>query len=117
MQITAVARRVLQLVFALSSSGAALTRPRLERRLGVSMGALNEAIGELGRLGLLDAQRLRLTFPGLALAVASGARSTTKPRALTARTPSENAASANAASAVRAPIALFSQREAPRAVA
>jgi hypothetical protein len=112
MQITAVARRVLQLVFALSSSGAALTRPRLERRLNLSTGALNEAITELSRSGLLDAQRLRLTFPGLALAVASGARSTAKPRVLAAKAPASSAKNA-----VRAPIALFSQREAPRAVA
>jgi hypothetical protein len=115
MQITAVARRVLQVVFALSSSGAALTRPRLERRLGIATGALNEAITELGRLGLLDAQRLRLTFPGLAVAVASGSRSKAKPRALSAQAPS--ASGANAPPAVRAPISLFSQREAPRAVA
>jgi hypothetical protein len=109
MQITALARRLLQVVFALSSNGATLTRPRLERRLDVSTHALNEAIAELGRLGLLDAQRLRLTFTGLAVAVASGARSASKPRAVAARVPP--------ASAVRAPIALFSQREAPRAVA
>ncbi|HEY3252461.1 MAG TPA: hypothetical protein VGJ91_00880 [Polyangiaceae bacterium] len=86
-----------------------LTRPRLERRLDVSAVALNQALAELGRLGLLDVQRLRLTFPGLALAVASGARSTAKPRALPAKAP--------AAEALPAPIALFSQREAPRAVA
>jgi len=109
MQITALARRVLQLVFALSVSSSALTRPRLERRLGVATGGLNQAIDELSRLGLLDAQRLRLTFPGLALAVASGARSSAKPRARAVKTP--------APSAVPAPIALFSQREAPRAVA
>src|SRR6187431_413362 len=109
MQITALARRVLQLVFALSSSGATLTRPRLERRLEVSPVALNEAIGQLSHLGLLDARRLRLTFPGLALAVASGARSTATPRVLAAKAPRPTA--------VRAPIALFSQREAPRAVA
>jgi DNA-binding FadR family transcriptional regulator len=109
MQITAVARRILQTVFALSSKGAALTRPRLERRLGVSGPALNEAINELARIGLLDAQRLRLTLLGLAVAVASGARSTAQPRQLTSN--------ASPQSAVRAPIALFSQREAPRAVA
>ncbi len=109
MQITDLARRLLQLVFALSSSGAALTRPRLERRLEVSPRALNQAISELGQLGLFDARRLRLTLPGLAMAVASGARSTAKLRVLVAKTAP--------ASAVRAPIALFSQREAPRAVA
>ncbi|HKO47587.1 MAG TPA: hypothetical protein VJV79_07685 [Polyangiaceae bacterium] len=108
MQITALARRLLQLVFALSSNGTALTRPRLQRRLDVSTAALNQVIGELGHWGLLDPQRLRLTFPGLALAVASGARSSAKPRALAAKAPTADAP---------APIALFSQREAPRAVA
>jgi|SRR6186713_1620695 len=110
MQITDLARRVLQLVFALSVSSTALTRPRLERRLGASTGALNQAIDELNRLGLLDAQRLRLTFPGLALAVASGARSKARPRTRALK-------AAPATSVARAPIALFSQREAPRAVA
>ena len=109
MQITDLARRLLNLVFALSSSSTALTRPRLERRLGVSSTDLNQAVAELGRLGLLDAQRLRLTFPGLAVAAASGARSAAKPRAIAAKAP--------VASPVPAPIALFSQREAPRAVA
>jgi hypothetical protein len=112
MQINALARRLLQVVFALSSNGATLTRPRLERRLDASTPALNEAIAELGRLGLLDAQRLRLTFTGLAVAVASGARAgrgASKPRAAASKVPP--------ASAVCAPIALFSQREAPRAVA
>jgi len=108
MQITALARRLLNLVFTLSSSSTALTRPRLERRLGVSSADLNQAVAELGRLGLLDAQRLRLTFPGLALAVAAGANKS-QPRALAPQAP--------AASAIAAPIALFSQREAPRAVA
>lgn len=110
MQITALARRVLQLVFALSSGGATLTRPRLERRLGVSAVELNEAITQLAGSGLLDAQRLRLTLPGLACAVASGAGHKAEPRPRAAK-------AANPQNAVRAPIALFSQREAPRAVA
>ena len=109
MQINTLARRVLQLVFTLSSSSSSLTRPRLERGLGVTAAQLNDAISELGRFGLLDTQRLRLTFPGLALAAASGARRASKPRVQVERTP--------ARSAPRAPIALFSQREAPRAVA
>jgi hypothetical protein len=109
MQIKDLARRLLKLVFALSSSSTALTRPRLQRHLQVSTVTLNEAIAELGRLGLLDAQRLRLTLPGLACAVAAGARSTEKRRA--PRKPAAKVA------APAAPIALFSQREAPRAVA
>jgi hypothetical protein len=72
----------------------------------VSSVELNHAVGELDRLGLLDAQRLRLTLPGLALAAASGARRAVKSRAVAAK-----------ARKVSAPIALFSPREAPRAVA
>ena len=109
MQITDLARRVLQLIFTLSSSGAALTRPRLERRLRVSAAALNQAIVELAGLGLLQTQRLRLTFPGLAVAVASRSRSSASPQTLAAKAPP--------ATPSRSPIALFSQREAPRAVA
>jgi len=113
MQINALARRLLQLVFALSSGSVALTRPRLERRLQVSAIELNQAIEQLGRFGLLDAQRLRLTMSGLACAVALGARSSVKPRARAVK-----AAPAAAAALIAAPpIALFSQREAPRAVA
>ncbi|HEX2674899.1 MAG TPA: hypothetical protein VHM25_28680 [Polyangiaceae bacterium] len=113
MQITDLARRLLKLVFSLSSASGVLTRPRLERRLEVSAVALNDAIEELGRLGLLDAQRLRLTLSGLACAVACGARSAAKRRS---RAVAAKIARANA-SPVPAPIALFSQREAPRAVA
>ncbi|HET7541158.1 MAG TPA: hypothetical protein VFK05_14875 [Polyangiaceae bacterium] len=106
MQITALARRVLRLVFSLSSAGGALTRPRLERRLEASSAELNRALSELDRLGLLDAQRLRLTLPGLAVATALRARRVTKRRAVVAKP-----------APVGAPIALFSPREAPRAVA
>lgn len=94
MQISALSRRVLQLVFTLSSSTTALTRPRLERRLAVRPSELNVALDQLGRLGLLDPQRLRLTLSGLAVAAAC-----------------------RQARAVEAPIQLFSRREAPRAVA
>ena len=94
MQISALSRRVLQLVFTLSSNSTALTRPRLERRLGVGPSELNLELGELARLGLIDPQRLRLTMSGLAVAAAC-----------------------RKASAIEAPIQLFSQRETPRAVA
>jgi hypothetical protein len=67
---------------------------------------LNAALAELARLGLLDAQRLRLTLPGLAVAAACGARTHTK-----------SSPSARKRIRVNAPIALFSQREVTRAVA
>jgi hypothetical protein len=104
MQISVTARRLLQLVFALSSASTALTRPRLERRLAVTAGEVQHGLAELARLGLLDAARLRLTLPGLALAVACSA-----PRSARAR--------ARRQVAVQLPIALFSRRELPRAVA
>jgi hypothetical protein len=110
MQIRATARRLLQLVFALSSASIRLTRPRLERRLAVTPSELNQALEELTGLGLLDPQRLRLTLPGLALAVACSSERARKPRA---RSPKARHKTANA----QLPIALFSLREAPRAVA
>jgi DNA-binding GntR family transcriptional regulator len=103
MQINALARRALHLVFVLSSSSSALSRPRLEQRLGVSSTELNAALGELGRLGLLDVQRLRLTMVGLVVA--------------TAARKSQESRKARPSAAVRAPIQLFSRRESPRAVA
>jgi hypothetical protein len=103
MQINALARRALHLVFVLSSSASALSRPRLERRLGVSAVELNVALDELGRLGLLDVQRLRLTMTGLV--VAAAARRSQEPRKSPQATPTQ------------APIQLFSRRESPRAVA
>lgn len=106
MQINALARRLLHLVFVLSSSPQALTRARLEHRLGVAASELNPALEELARHGLLDSHRLRLTLSGLALAVASSA-----PRA------AKSQPRARRAAAIQAPIALFSQREIPRAVA
>jgi hypothetical protein len=109
MQISPLAQRLLQLVFSLSSASAALTRPRLEQRLGLERGELGAPLEELARLGLVDAQRLRLTLSGLALAVACGARSRNDKRPAPRRIPEPVS--------LRAPIALFSEREAPRAVA
>jgi hypothetical protein len=109
MHLSPLARRLLRLVFALSSSSPTLTRPRLGRRLAATAGDLNGALDELGRLGLLDAQRLRLTLSGLAVAVACGTQA--PPRTLrAARKPGKK-------SRLQAPIALFSAREVPRAVA
>ena len=110
MHISALAQRLLRLVFPLSSSPAVLTRPRLEQQLGLPRGGLNSALEELHRLGLLDAQRLRLTLSGLACAVGLGARQHEKRARRVARTATKQPP-------LRAPIALFSERESPRAVA
>ncbi len=103
MQITVLARRVLHLIFVLSSASSALSRPRLERRLGVPPAELGAALGELSRLGLIDLQRLRLTMSGLVIAAA--ARRSQEAR----KTPSK--------AQTDAPIRLFSSAETPRAVA
>jgi hypothetical protein len=108
MQISVSARRILQLIFALSSASTALTRPRLERRLAVTASELQHGLAELARIGLLDAARLRLTLPGLALAVACSAPRAARPRA---RRPAARQV------AVQLPVALFSRRDLPRAVA
>ena len=109
MQISAPAQRLLKLVFAASSAQGPITRPRLERGSGLSRAELSAALDELARLGLLDAQRLRLTLPGLALAVACGAKVKATLRPAATRPPQP--------SALHAPVVLFSRREAPRAVA
>jgi len=111
MQISPLAQRLLRLVFALSSASPTLTRPRLEQRLGVARGGLNAPLDELRRFGLLDASRLRLTLPGLALAVVCGARAHCR------RSTRRAARQLAEPITLRAPIALFSEREAPRAVA
>ena len=110
MHISALAQRLLHLVFSLSSSSGVLTRPRLQQRLSIAAGDLNSALTELHGLGLLDAQRLRLTLPGLACAVGLGARQPKRATRRAARKPAQPRE-------LRAPIALFSEREAPRAVA
>jgi hypothetical protein len=109
MHISPPAQRLLKLVFKASSAQGPLTRPRLERQSGLSRAALNGALAELAQHGLLDAQRLRLTLPGLAIAVACGARAKEARRSA--------APSARLPAAVNAPIALFYRREPPRAVA
>lgn len=107
MQISAPAKDLLQLIFSLSSRNAALTRPALERRLGLDSSELGALLEQLAAGGLVDIQRLRLTLSGLAVAAACRAGQTrTRPRSAERRSV-----------ALAAPIALFSQRETPRAVA
>jgi hypothetical protein len=109
MHISRPAQRVLKLVFAISSAQGSLTRPRLERRSGLSRVELHAALAELAQVGLLDTQRLRLTLPGLAFAVACGSRARAKARPAAPRERRQ--------ARVAAPIALFSVREPARAVA
>lgn len=106
MQISALSRSLLRLIFSLSSGSTALTRSRLARRLSVSTGELEPVVDELTRLGLLNPARLRLTLSGLAVAVACAEPKRRKgtPQALKMVT-------------FQAKTALFSEREVPRAVA
>jgi len=110
MHISPPAQRLLKLVFTASSGPGSLTRPGLERSSGLRRAELDAALRELARLGLLDPRRLRLTLPGLALAVACGARTKA-----TVRRPALG--QVHQPRAMNAPIALFFQREPPRAVA
>ncbi len=116
MQISAPALSVLRLLFQAGSS--TLSRPRLARHTGLDQPALSVALDELTRYGLIDARRLRLTLPGLALAAASSARSNATERTSQAANAGKSArAAARQDRRTAPPIALFSQREPPRAVA
>ncbi len=109
MQITILGQRLLVTVLKLSGSRSALSFALLARESAAAHGELRAALEELARLGLLDRWRLRLTLAGLAMAVAIGAREKSATRRATGSAP---------APALRhAPIALFSARETPRAVA
>ncbi len=109
MQISVHARGLLLAIFTLSRASVALSRPLLQRRLHCARSELQAALEELTRLEFVDPRRLRLTLAGLAVAVTLGARARSdKGRA---------AAKSEPLILPRAPIALFSAREAPRAVA
>lgn len=66
---------VLQLIFVMSAETLPITRSVLANRLGLTGSALQEHLLVLERRGLIDARRLRLTLPGLALAVSMSKRS------------------------------------------
>jgi len=106
MQLSKPALRVLGLVF--QAGSATLSRPRLARHTGLDQPALTGALNELTRLGLIDPRRLRLTLPGLAIAAAVTSRAQKRTRTRPA---------AREARRTAPPIALFSHREPPRAVA
>lgn len=69
---------VLQTIFSMSSETLPITRRTLGQRVGLGPLELEAQLSALGRSGLIDACRLRLTLPGLAAAVtmrASNSRS------------------------------------------
>jgi hypothetical protein len=105
--ISAAALLVLTHVFQLSGRRRALTRAALAEACALEPSALRSALDELCRAALLDLPRLRLTLSGLALATAARAGSR-RPKRRVERP-----------QVVRyeSPIALFAQRELPRAVA
>ncbi len=73
MQISAPVR-VLQHLFRRAGAGQPPTRESLRRELGIEPRTLESILGELEARGLVDASGLRLTLPGLALAVAARPR-------------------------------------------
>ncbi len=68
MQIT-LTFPVLEAIFSMSSDSLQITRRTLSRRLGLGQAELDRQLLVLDRRGFIDAARLRLTLPGLALAV------------------------------------------------
>ncbi|HET9953505.1 MAG TPA: winged helix-turn-helix transcriptional regulator [Polyangiaceae bacterium] len=60
---------VLDAIFLMSAETLPITRSVLARRLGLTGSALQQHLLELERRGFIDGRRLRLTLPGLALAV------------------------------------------------
>jgi hypothetical protein len=72
MQLTQDSRAVLEALFVLSSEGTSITHHRLSLTAQLGAPALVDALGILDHAGLADAQRLRLTLPGLAVAAALG---------------------------------------------
>jgi hypothetical protein len=61
---------VLQAIFFLSSAALPITRAGLGERLGLGALELERQLVALDRAGFIDVSRLRLTLPGLAVAVA-----------------------------------------------
>lgn len=61
---------LLQAIFFLSSKTLPITRARLAQRLRLGSEQLDWQLMALDRAGLIDEIRLRLTLPGLAVAVA-----------------------------------------------
>ena len=64
---------LLQHLFDLASAGRRASVRMLGDRLGAGLSETAEALSALHDAGLVDATRLRLTLPGLALAVATRA--------------------------------------------
>jgi hypothetical protein len=65
---------VLQAVFSMSSDNLPITRSVLAGRLGLTGPVLERHLLALEESGFIDARRLRLTLPGLAMAASLRAR-------------------------------------------
>ena len=74
MHLTTPHSLVLSAFFQLGQEGQGVTRPRLVAWTELSPSEIRLALAELDRAGLVDAERLHLTFPGLAVAVSVHAR-------------------------------------------
>ena len=69
---------VLAAIFELLQADRAVTRPRLSAPTGLSPERLLRALAELEVNGWVDREELRLTLPGLAVAVAVQGRATAR---------------------------------------
>jgi DNA-binding IclR family transcriptional regulator len=71
MQIQGPHSRLVAVLYRDARRGRRSTPIALSRRLGCTPAELHRLLAELDALGWVDARRLRLTLPGLALAVAT----------------------------------------------
>jgi hypothetical protein len=74
MHLTTQHSLVLSAFFQLAQEDQVVTRPRLCHFTELSPEQIRLALAELDRLGWVDADRLHLTLPGLAVAVSVHAR-------------------------------------------
>lgn len=75
--------RILIAMYRSSSRGRLLTRAALAELTAVEESTLVDLLGKLDRAGYVDARRIRLTLPGLAVAVAAAKqRATSKSKRL-----------------------------------
>jgi Mn-dependent DtxR family transcriptional regulator len=74
MTLTNIQARLLVVLFDLAQADRPANVRRIAEVLEVRLGEVATQLNELDRLGLVRAARVRLTFPGLAIAAAQKAR-------------------------------------------
>ncbi len=74
MTLTKIQARLLVVLFDLAQADRPANVRRIAEVLEVRLGEVANTLSELDRLGLVRAARVRLTFPGLAIAASQKAR-------------------------------------------